>query len=52
MKIVVLGGAGMMGCIAVQDLARSEGVGSLQHALVIEQKQRLGRGGSARARAG
>jgi lysine 6-dehydrogenase len=26
MKIVVLGGAGMMGCIAVQDLARSEGV--------------------------
>jgi len=26
MKIVVLGGAGMMGCIAVQDLARSAGV--------------------------
>ena len=26
MKIVVLGGAGMMGCIAVQDLARSEAV--------------------------
>jgi saccharopine dehydrogenase (NAD+, L-lysine-forming) len=26
MKIVVLGGAGMMGCIAVQDLARSEQV--------------------------
>jgi saccharopine dehydrogenase-like NADP-dependent oxidoreductase len=26
MKIIVLGGAGMMGCIAVQDLARSEGV--------------------------
>jgi lysine 6-dehydrogenase len=26
MKIVVLGGAGMMGCIAVQDLARSKGV--------------------------
>jgi saccharopine dehydrogenase-like NADP-dependent oxidoreductase len=26
MKIVVLGGAGMMGCIAVQDLAHSEGV--------------------------
>jgi lysine 6-dehydrogenase len=26
MKIVVLGGAGMMGCIAVQDLARSESV--------------------------
>jgi len=26
MKIVVLGGAGMMGCITVQDLARSEGV--------------------------
>jgi len=24
MKIVVVGGAGMMGCIAVQDLARSE----------------------------
>jgi saccharopine dehydrogenase (NAD+, L-lysine-forming) len=26
MRIVVLGGAGMMGCIAVQDLAHSEGV--------------------------
>ena len=26
MKIVVLGGAGMMGCIAVQDLVRSEAV--------------------------
>jgi saccharopine dehydrogenase-like NADP-dependent oxidoreductase len=26
MKIVVLGGAGMMGCISVQDLARSKGV--------------------------
>ena len=26
MRIVVLGGAGMMGCIAVQDLARSEAV--------------------------
>jgi saccharopine dehydrogenase-like NADP-dependent oxidoreductase len=26
MKIVVLGGAGMMGCIAVQDLARSDAV--------------------------
>ena len=26
MKIVVLGGAGMMGCIAVQDLARSQAV--------------------------
>jgi saccharopine dehydrogenase-like NADP-dependent oxidoreductase len=26
MRIVVLGGSGMMGCIAVQDLARSEGV--------------------------
>jgi lysine 6-dehydrogenase len=29
MKIVVLGGAGMMGCIAVQDLARSEAVGEI-----------------------
>jgi saccharopine dehydrogenase-like NADP-dependent oxidoreductase len=26
MRIVVLGGSGMMGCISVQDLARSEGV--------------------------
>jgi saccharopine dehydrogenase-like NADP-dependent oxidoreductase len=29
MKIVVLGGAGMMGCIAVQDLSRSEGVSEI-----------------------
>ncbi len=26
MRIVVLGGSGMMGCISVQDLARSAGV--------------------------
>ncbi len=38
MKIVVLGGAGMMGCIAVQDLARSEAVDQVVIADLNEEK--------------
>jgi saccharopine dehydrogenase-like NADP-dependent oxidoreductase len=42
MKIVVLGGAGMMGCIAVQDLARSERVDEVVIAdLSVERAQEV-----------
>ncbi len=42
MKIVVLGGAGMMGCVAVQDLARSEGVDEIVVAdLSLERAQQV-----------
>jgi lysine 6-dehydrogenase len=42
MRIVVLGGAGMMGCIAVQDLARSEGVSEIVIAdLSTERAERV-----------
>ena len=38
MKIVVLGGAGMMGCIAVQDLARSEAVDQVVIADLVPER--------------
>ncbi len=42
MRIVVLGGAGMMGCIAVQDLARSEAVDEVVIAdLNLERAQQV-----------
>jgi saccharopine dehydrogenase-like NADP-dependent oxidoreductase len=42
MKIIVLGGAGMMGCIAVQDLAHSEGVSEVVIAdLSAERAERV-----------
>ena len=40
MKIVVLGGAGMMGCIAVQDLARSAGVDQVVIADLSQERAR------------
>jgi saccharopine dehydrogenase-like NADP-dependent oxidoreductase len=41
LKIVVLGGAGMMGCIAVQDLVRSKAVDEVIIADLDEEKAHL-----------